>query len=134
MILRKAAEMDKYVMAHRSLADLKEQGIAKFYGVDGKDMQGNARPADTAMVDDRIGTVYGKPTVTMKEYFDRNAMETLEQVADGLGIKRERGARMPEHPTAAGYASMSTPGYVRRARHPRVGSGTRDWARSRCPL
>ena len=113
LVLRKAEEMDKYMMAHRVLADAKAGGFAKFFGVDGKDMQGNARPSDWTRVDDRIGTVYGKPTVPMKEYFDRNAMETLEQVADNLGIKRERGAKMPEHPSAAGYAAMTNPGYVR---------------------
>jgi len=113
LAMGKGEEMDKYMMAHRILADAKVGGFAKFFKVDSTDMQGNPHPADWTRVDDRIGTVYGKPSVTMKEYFDKNAMESLENLADSLGLSRERVASIRAHPTATGLASTDQPGAVK---------------------
>lgn len=52
LVLLKSREMDKYLMAHRTLNAYKENGLAKFFKLGSQD-----KPADWIKIDDRISTV-----------------------------------------------------------------------------
>lgn len=56
MVLLKVREMNRYVMAHRILADFKEQGLAKFVKA------GQQAPDGWARINDKIATVYAPRT------------------------------------------------------------------------
>ncbi len=88
LVLLKVREMDKYIMAHRAFAEMKEKGLAKFVPI------GQEAPEGYARIEDRIATVYGKPTVTVKEAFDQQVMERLTDLADSLDIQHERKPRI----------------------------------------
>lgn len=84
LVLMKSREMDKYLMAHRILKELKERGIARF--LDAREFL----PKGYAYIDDKIATVFGRPSVTAHESYDPHVMERLEQLAESLGIPHER--------------------------------------------
>lgn len=88
MALLKMREMDKYIMAQRSLADMKGEGLAKF-------VRASERPPEGwRQINDKISTVYGNPRIAVKEAFDKAIMDGLADVAEGLGVSHERVARM----------------------------------------
>ncbi len=87
-VLLKIREMDKFITAHRAVAELKEKGLWKFQPV------GSPMPEGWARVEDRIATVFGKPTVTVKEAFDQQMRDRLEALASTLGITHERKVRI----------------------------------------
>lgn len=60
LVLLKVREMQKYVMAHQVLKDLKKQGILKFVKATSKMPEGYSR------IDDRIATVFGPPFIDIK--------------------------------------------------------------------
>ena len=84
LVLMKSREMDKYLMAHRILKELKERGIARF--LDAREFL----PKGYAYIDDKIATVFGRPSVTAHESYDPHVMERLEQLAESLGIPHDR--------------------------------------------
>jgi hypothetical protein len=84
LVLLKLHEMNRYLLAQRLLNDLKGRGIAKFVRATDRTPDGYAK------INDKIGTVYGPPTMPVKEYVDRVVYEGLSKLADDLGIKHER--------------------------------------------
>ena len=84
MVSQRLVQMDKFIMAQRVLGELKDAGIVKFVSA------GQRAPDGYARIDDKIATVYGKPTVTVKEAFDQQVMDRLNGLADSLGIEHER--------------------------------------------
>jgi hypothetical protein len=54
MVLLKAREMDRYIMAHRTINELKDQGLVEFVKI------GGDRPADYQKINDNISAVYSK--------------------------------------------------------------------------
>jgi hypothetical protein len=83
--LLKRREMDRYIMGYQSLGAAKENGIARAV------MVGQQPPEGWRRLDDRVGTIYGNPNLPVKEFFDAHAMQALEDVAENLGISRDRG-------------------------------------------
>ncbi len=96
LVLLKAREMDKYILAHETLNIMKSEGLAKFVAV------GAERPEAWKKVDDNISTVYGSPEYKVKEYQDEEMMDALQAVLDSLGIKHER--RLKIGGKALGYS------------------------------
>ena len=88
LVRLKLREMDKYVMAHKTLQELVDRGIAQLVPAEVRP------PKDCKKLDDRIGTVFGKPTISIKEAFDKHIMDGLNSVADALGISKERRATL----------------------------------------
>jgi Histidine phosphatase superfamily (branch 1) len=86
LVMLKVREMDRYLMAHRTLADWKEAGLARF--VDAR--EGKA-PAGWRKIDDPIGTVHGQSVQQIAEYPNRGLWRGLHQVADALGVEHRRG-------------------------------------------
>jgi hypothetical protein len=85
LALAKLTEMDRYILAHTTLDGMKKAGIAKAV------MVGTDAPADWVRLDDRIGTIYGRPDIPVKEAYDRAVWDRLNEVAANLGIEHERG-------------------------------------------
>lgn len=56
LVLAKSREMDKFLMAHRILAEMKEQGLLQFK------RSTAPMPDGYAKIDDSVATVYGKPS------------------------------------------------------------------------
>ena len=84
LVKLKLSEMDTNIAANGAMQDYNRQGKEKFIPVHEK------IPSDWVKVNDKYGTVYGPPTVGMKEYVDKNVYDGLTSVAKGLGITPER--------------------------------------------
>lgn len=104
LVLLKLHEMAKYRLAHEAMGEMKDRGLLQYFSAAAK------VPAGYKRIDDTIATVFGKPTVTVKEFFDQPLMDRLNQFARSLGITHERnvslkGRGIPRN--AAGFASTS---------------------------
>lgn len=84
LTLLKIREMDKYLSAHRTIKEYKENGLAKYVKI------GGDVPEGWQKIDDKISTVFKSPMVAVKEAFDTQMMEGLNKVAKSLGINLER--------------------------------------------
>jgi hypothetical protein len=84
LAMLKVHEMDRYIMAHRILNEMKERGLAKYVSVFNKPEEG------LAPIDDRIATVYGPPEVGIKEAFDQKVVDGLNAVAKNIGVTHKR--------------------------------------------
>ena len=84
LALAKITEMDRYILAHTTLDAMKQSGIAKAV------MVGTDAPEGWTRLDDRIGTIYGRPEIPVKEAYDRAVWDQLAKVADNLGIEHTR--------------------------------------------
>lgn len=84
LYLLKNHEMDKWIMAHDLWKDFKENKLLKFNRI------GEKRPVGYGEINDRMGTVFGNPALTIPEYFDRIKMEKLEELASSLGADHQR--------------------------------------------
>jgi hypothetical protein len=62
--------MDRYIMGQRILKELKK-GLVKYVSVNDR------APEGYAPIDDKIATVYGPPTVKVKEFVDRAVDDAL---------------------------------------------------------
>ncbi len=80
----KMIEMTKFIHAHEFLQEMKARGLAKYVSVNDDAPEGWRAPEDP------IFTVYGPPTVALKEYVDLNLHSKMLKVAEALGVKHER--------------------------------------------
>jgi hypothetical protein len=96
LVLHKLAEMDKWIMARDVLTDAKQLGVAKFVRVGAVAPDGFKRYADS------FGTVYGPPTVEVKEAFDARLMEKLHAFATSLGITSVRKVKIAQKGSGIG--------------------------------
>lgn len=78
----KAKEMAKFAMAKRMQSDLEPMRVYVPFG--------ETKPEGYGYLNDPMGTVYGKPTVTVKEAYDQQMSDRLNELADNLGINHER--------------------------------------------
>lgn len=84
LVLRKLTEMDKFIAATRILKDGQKQGLTKYVAI------GDGPPDGWKKFDHSFAVVYGKPTVTIKEAYDKILMEKLEAFAESLGVTTAR--------------------------------------------
>jgi hypothetical protein len=85
LVLLKLREMRRYIAAHRILQEAEGQGLAKYVDATAQGPDGWRR------IDDRIGTVFGKPSVEATEAFDREVRQGLEAAIARLkGLKHAR--------------------------------------------
>lgn len=82
--LLKQREVERYILGQNFVGDLKKAGLLKFVHAFSK------APEGWATVNDRAFTVYGPPTVTIKEAFDAGMREKTLQALDKLGVPHER--------------------------------------------
>ena len=87
LALLKIREMDKYLMAHRTIQAYKANGLARYVKV------GDDIPDGWTKIDDRISTVFKSPMIAVKEAYDQKMMDDLNKVAKSLGIDLERGMK-----------------------------------------
>lgn len=101
LILLKAHEVDRFIMAHETLNEMKERGLLKYVSANERAPDGYVK------IDDKVSTVYGNPNIPVWESHDLHIMGKLNTIAESLGIDNERkpnigGSRM-------GYAVDSDP-------------------------
>jgi hypothetical protein len=89
LVQLKLAEMDKSVMAHEYFQALKERSELETIN------PYEEIPAGWVRLNDKYGTIYGPPTVSVPEYIDAKVYDGLLKVAKDLGIKHERLMRFP---------------------------------------
>lgn len=107
LALMKKREMDKYVMAHKTLNELKDKGLVRYVGATDTEAMKQAARDNYAQLDDRIGTVYGAPTIDVKEAYDKQIMDGLNRVAQKLGIDHTRDTRIMKGPDSSGVWGWS---------------------------
>ena len=76
--------MDKSIMANEFFKQLRDEGRLKIIS------PYEEAPAGWVRINDKYGTIYGKPTVSLNEFVDRNVYDGLMRVAKGIGITPER--------------------------------------------
>ena len=103
MALLKADEMDRYIMAHRVLDDLRKQGLAVAGSPTRQRLDGSGEiPEDWRRPNDSMFEIRGPGKINVPEYYDQLAMSALRHVAENLGIDVERKPRIGGK--MAGYA------------------------------
>jgi hypothetical protein len=86
LVIMKMREMDKYIMAHKTMEAERKAGRGKWV----RDVQGEEAPDGWKKVDDKIAVKYGPPAVDVREAYDPAIMDTLNHVCDTLNIKHTR--------------------------------------------
>lgn len=84
LVKLKLSEMDRSIMAHQFFQDLKAKG--KMVVIDPYQQV----PDNWVKVNDRYGTIFGPPTVSISEHIDKQVYDGLMRIADNLGIKHDR--------------------------------------------
>lgn len=84
LVALKAREMDKYLLGQRWLKEMKAKGLATFVRATDRAPEGYAK------IDDKIGQVYGPPTITTTEHVEKNTYDALTKVLSDLGVSHER--------------------------------------------
>jgi hypothetical protein len=79
----KTREMAKFAMAKRIFNEEKAIGHRIFVGL-------KRPPEGYGFINDPMGTVFGRPTITISEAFDKKVREGLDAVMQSLGIPSER--------------------------------------------
>lgn len=85
----KLAEMDRSIMANGWFQELKGEGNLKIISPYEKVPEGWVK------VNDKYGTIYGKPTVTVPEHVDKAVYEGLLAAAEKIGVRHERSMKFP---------------------------------------
>jgi diguanylate cyclase (GGDEF)-like protein len=95
-------DMQRYLFAIRSMREAKEAGIMKYVRA------GEQAPDGYTRINDKIATVFGKPTVTITEAFDRNQRAGIMRAIKELGgVAVERSVKLNARglpPGTLGYA------------------------------
>jgi hypothetical protein len=84
LVLAKLLEMDRFLLAHRTLREMKEQGLARYFRV------GAQVPSGWVRIADPIGVVHGPPEIEVTEAYDQLLFAQLVDFAQTLGIDVER--------------------------------------------
>jgi len=84
LVLLKLHEMDRFLMAHRIIQDMKSRSLIKFVYSRLKAPDGYIK------IDDRAFTVYMPPEITKKEAYDALLVDQLMDVARSMGIDTQR--------------------------------------------
>jgi hypothetical protein len=92
LVKGKLAEMDKSIMANEFFQHLKADGELKIINPYEETPEGWVR------LNDKYGTIYGPPTVTVPEHIDKTVYEGLLDFAGKLGIKHQRSMKFPPGP------------------------------------
>lgn len=83
-VMLKVREMDRYLMAHRTIKSLKTEGLVKYIPI------GKQSPDGWVKINDNMSTIYKSPMIAIKEAYDEHVMDNLNSVAKGLGIDIDR--------------------------------------------
>ena len=99
LVKLKLAELDKSIAMTKYFDELKSVGKEKVISPYEK------VPTGWVKLNDKYGTIFGKPTVNVNEYVDKGVYDGLMKFAKGLGITPERVASAGRG--KLGYASTS---------------------------
>jgi hypothetical protein len=103
-VLGKLHEMSKFRMATEAMGEMKDKGIVEYHDASWKPEAGYKR------IEDSIATVYGKPTVTVEESYDKPLMNKLEDFAQSIGVTHDRlvNLKAPGHKVPRGALGLAT--------------------------
>ena len=90
LVLLKAKEMERYILAHTFLNEMKGIGLAKFVPA----MSNKKPPQGWVKIPDQIGTVWGPPFIKIPEAHDAQLIDTLLGLANSLGMGVTRVAKL----------------------------------------
>lgn len=85
--LLKKREIERFILAHNFTKEMKDAGLMKFKYAFAK------APDGWRTVDDSAFSVYGPPTVTVKEAYDAGMRQATLDVLANLGVPHERVTR-----------------------------------------
>lgn len=105
LVLMKMREMDKYILANKTMKEEKSAGRNVFV----RDVTGGKAPEGWTKIDDKIGTVYGPPTVDVKEAYDPAIVKTLNSTLDKMDVYHSRLTKIPLGKEAAGVWGLADP-------------------------
>jgi hypothetical protein len=88
LLLAKLHQMDKFLMAAKTMEEAKGNGMAKYYPL------GRKIPAGRTVVDDPAFTVYAPPLLEVKEAFDVGIRRGLVDFMQKMGFRHERVAKL----------------------------------------
>lgn len=88
LALAKLHQMDKFIMAQRTMAEAKERGWLKYYPLNKK------VPAGEVVVKDPAFTVYAPPVVKLREAYDAGIRKGLVDFMGKMGFTHERVAKL----------------------------------------
>jgi hypothetical protein len=104
VMLIKLHEMDRFIMAQRTLQDLKDNKLTKFVDATDKDV-----PPGYSKVDDHLFRVFGPSKVQVKEYSDAHLVSQMLKFAKKIGVKTERYTKLKgKKGTTLGFAEKET--------------------------
>lgn len=84
LVLAKIHEENKYLLSHVAMNQMKARGQIQYVDSFQK------APAGYQRINDAIATVFGKPTITISEAYDKEVMDRLNDLAKSLGIRHTR--------------------------------------------
>ena len=90
LVLLKLKEMERYLLAHRFLQEMKGTGLVRYVPI----LKRKRAPAGWVELPDPIGAIWGPPWVKVKEALDEEMYTGLLRVAEHLGIDHRRVATM----------------------------------------
>lgn len=88
LFMLKHREVERFILGRSFVNEMRSSNLLKFVHVF------NRAPDGWGTVNDRAFTVYGPPTVTIKEAFDAGMREKTLEVLERIGVPHERLARM----------------------------------------
>jgi hypothetical protein len=88
LLLAKMHQMDKFLMAAKTMQEAKANGMLKYYPL------GRRIPAGRKVVDDPAFTVYAPPVLEVKEAFDAGVRRGLVDFMAKMGFRHERVAKL----------------------------------------
>ncbi len=86
MVLHQLDQEMKFITAHDAKEELKALGVLRFKSV----FDDKFNTTGMAQINDPMGTVYGSPTVTVKEAYDEVMFDKLNEFAKSLGVDHFR--------------------------------------------
>ena len=92
LVKGKLAEMDRSIMANQFFQHLKGEGKLEIIS------PYDEVPDGWVKVNDKYGTIYGAPTVTIPEHVDAAVYDGLVKFAQSIGVKHERSMKFPAGP------------------------------------
>ena len=109
LVVAKLKEMDRYLLAHRFLGEMRARKLAQFVPI----TKVRQAPQGWVEIPDPIGSVWGRPPfVTIPEARDKQFIEGLLDLARDLGINHRRVAKLRGawgRSYSGGYRAKSEP-------------------------
>ncbi len=103
-VLAQFHQESKFIAGHDALAEWKANGVVQFRSAFDK----RAYKEGLTKIDDPLGTVYGKPTVTVREAYDEVMFSALNDFARSISVEHFRQVNIGQQADTWGYTKEGT--------------------------